>query len=320
MSFPQNRQASPGIPNGWFAVAWSKDLLPGEVKPIHYFGQDLVLFRTRSGQAKVLDAYCAHLGAHLGHGGRVVGEGIRCPFHAWQYDGDGRCVQIPYCAKIPARALVRPWATVEENHLIFVWHHAEGKPPDWDVPRMPELFNEEWIEPRPFELEVPCHMQEMAENNCDPVHFQFVHGMTEPLESDISFGEDGRFFRMANNGPRETPFGTIDMNLERDTWGLGVTSVRLKGLPEAGMMMFSATSPIDERNTISRWIFSTTRNIADVGGEEWIESMSTGVLQDMQIWKNKIYRPDPVLCEADKYLAAFRKWTKQFYSSPPQAD
>jgi hypothetical protein len=59
--------------------------------------------------------------------------------------------------------------------------------------------------------------------------------------------------------------------------------------------------------------------MADVAGEEFIAGMSTGVLQDMRIWKNKIYRPNPVLCEADEYLAEFRKWSKQFYSTPPDA-
>src|SRR6185436_3368986 len=60
------------IPNGWFAVAWSKDFVPGDVKRARYFGQDLVLFRTRDGHMRVLDAYCPHLGAHLAEGGRVV--------------------------------------------------------------------------------------------------------------------------------------------------------------------------------------------------------------------------------------------------------
>ena len=86
-----------------------------------------MLFRTRSGEARVLDAYCAHLGAHLGEGGRVVGENLRCPFHGWHYDGSGACVKIPYAAdsdRIPKRARVRAWDVVERNRMIFVWHHA----------------------------------------------------------------------------------------------------------------------------------------------------------------------------------------------------
>src|SRR5262245_38908340 len=76
------------IPNGWFAVEWSKELIPGQVKSIHYFGEDLVIFRGRSGEAHVLDPYCPHLGAHLGEGGRVMGEALRCPFHGWTFDGN----------------------------------------------------------------------------------------------------------------------------------------------------------------------------------------------------------------------------------------
>ena len=82
----ENRFA-PEIPNGWFAVAWSRELRPGEVHRIRAFGEDLVLFRTHSGVPRVLSAYCPHLGAHLAEGGRVMGESIRCPFHGWQYDG-----------------------------------------------------------------------------------------------------------------------------------------------------------------------------------------------------------------------------------------
>jgi len=318
MSSTRGQHVSLHIPNGWFAVAWCKELVKGDVKRIRYFDEELVLFRTRSGEATVLDAYCPHLGAHLAEGGRVIGETIRCPFHGWQYDRTGSCVKIPYAEgeRIPRKARVRPWDVVERNGMIFVWHHAEGKPPSWEVPAMPELEDPAWTEPRTFELEVPVHMQDMAENNCDPVHFQFVHGNTQVPESVVSYGEDGRFMRMLSNHPQETPQGTFDMELERDAWGLGLVSVRSKGIPGAGLLMFSSTSPIDAGHTHSRWIFTVTRNLADLAGEDFIDGMSQGVLQDMRIWKNKIHRANPVLCKADRYLAEFRRWAKQFYSAP----
>ena len=262
------------IPNGWFAIEWSKDLVNGEVRRIRCFDQELVLFRTRSGEPKVLDAYCAHLGAHLGEGGRVVGEAIQCPFHGWQYDGTGTCVEIPYCDKIPPKARVGAWDVVERNRMIHVWRHAEGKPPSWDVPSMPELEDPEWTEPRTFELKVAVHMQDMAENNCDPIHFQHVHGAPEAPPSEISFAEDGRFFRMSSTNRQQTPEGTFDVELERDTWGLGISTVRLKGIPGAGLLMYSSTSPIDSGHAHSRWIFTTSKNMADVAGEEFVKGLS----------------------------------------------
>jgi phenylpropionate dioxygenase-like ring-hydroxylating dioxygenase large terminal subunit len=317
MSPRDRRHPELPIPNGWFAVAWSRELVPGEVKRIRYFDEELVLFRTRSGRARVLDAYCPHLGAHLAEGGRVVGESVRCPFHGWRYDGEsGTCVEIPYCERIPPRARVRAWDVLERNHMVFVWHHAEGKSPEWDVPVLPELEDPDWCEPRFFDLEVPVHMQDMAENNCDPVHFHYVHTMTEVPESRMEIGPDGRFFRISSSSEQVTPLGTFELELERDTWQLGISSVRSKGIPGAGLLMFSSTSPTDAQHTVSRWLFTVTRNLADIAGEEFIQGMSQGVLQDIRIWKNKIYRAEPVLCEADRHLAEFRRWIGQFYSKP----
>ncbi len=304
------------IPNGWFAVAFSRDLAPGEVKRIRYFDEDLVLFRTRSGAARALDAYCPHLGAHLGEGGRVVGETLRCPFHGWRYDGSGACVEIPYCEKIPPRARLRGWDVLERNHLIFLWHHADGKPPEWEVPAMPELERPDWTEPRTFELQVPVHMQEMHENNNDAVHFQYVHGSVIVPQMEIELREGGRVMHMVTRQRRETPYGTFDTTLETDSWGLGLAAVRIVGIGDAGLLMFSSTAPVDRRNTHSRWVFTVTRNLADLAGEDFVQGLSTGVMQDMRIWANKVHRAKPVLCEADVHLAEFRRWARQFYSDP----
>jgi len=304
------------IPNGWFAVAFSNELVPGEVRRIRYFDEDLVLYRGREGAPKVLDAYCPHLGAHLAEGGRVVGDTIRCPFHGWRFDGTGACVEIPYCKRIPPNARLRGWDVVEKNRLIFVWHHAEGKPPSWDFPAMPELHHPDWSEPRSFELKVAVHMQDMHENNNDPVHFQFVHSSPEVPPSEISFGEGGRYMRMVGKGQRVTPLGTFETLLERDSWGLGLSAVRVSGIPGAGLLMYSSTSPVDQGHSHSRWLFTVTKNLADVAGEQFIQELSAGVKQDLRIWENKIHRARPVLCEADRYLAEFRQWTRQFYSEP----
>ncbi|MGD9794801.1 MAG: Rieske 2Fe-2S domain-containing protein, partial [Acidimicrobiia bacterium] len=52
-------------PTGWFNIGWSAEIAPGGVKPMRYFGHDLVAFRSTTGELSVLDAHCRHLGAHL---------------------------------------------------------------------------------------------------------------------------------------------------------------------------------------------------------------------------------------------------------------
>jgi phenylpropionate dioxygenase-like ring-hydroxylating dioxygenase large terminal subunit len=317
MSRTRSQHTALPIPNGWFAVAWSRDVVPGDVRRLRYFDEELVLFRTRSGEAKVLDGYCPHLGAHLAEGGRVSGESIRCPFHGWEFDGNGRCTKIPYCDRIPPHAATRAWEVVERNHLILVWHHAEDKPPDWEVPQLPEFSDPEWTEPRTFELEVPVHMQELHENNNDPVHFNFVHGNPQlGLHSEVRFGDGGRTMHMVTPTRRETPYGIFDTQLETDSWGLGVAAVRVTGIGDAGLLMFSSTAPIDATHSHSRWVFTVTRNLADIAGEDFVRGLQAGVQQDMRIWSNKIHRARPLFCEADESIAQFRRWAKQFYSDP----
>ncbi len=76
-------------PTGWFQVAWSDEIAVGDVHRMTYFGQEMVAWRAESGQLTVMNAYCEHLGAHLGFGGKVVGEILQCPFHGWQWSQRG---------------------------------------------------------------------------------------------------------------------------------------------------------------------------------------------------------------------------------------
>ena len=305
------------IPKGWYAVAFSSDLIEGAVKPVHYFGQDLVVFRSRSGQAKVLDAYCPHLGAHLGEGGRVMGETIRCPFHGWQYDGDERRVRTTSrtANAFPLEGARQGLGGRQEKQRLHlrVAPQRETNRAQWDFPVMPEIGHEDWTEPRPFMIDVPIHVQDMHENNMDPVHFEFVHKMTETPPSEVEYGEDGRYAKVQHTSAQETPMGTFDMTLLRESWNIGLSSVRSIGIPGAGLLLYSSTSPVDSNRTHSRWLLTVTRNLADVAGEEFMERITAGVFDDMRIWENKVHRVDPVLCEADKELAEYRKWVKQFY-------
>jgi 3-ketosteroid 9alpha-monooxygenase subunit A len=127
-----SRYPFPASPNGWFSIGVCEDLAVGDVQAVRYLGRDLALFRGGDGTARVFDAHCPHLGAHLGVGGRVCGDGIACPFHGWRFDGDGALVEVPGLDR-PPRARAKAWQVCERNGRIFVWHHADDVPPSFDV-------------------------------------------------------------------------------------------------------------------------------------------------------------------------------------------
>ena len=101
---------------GWFMVGWSPEFPVGEVRPLRYFGEDLVAYRDESGELHVLEAHCKHLGAHIGHGGTVVGDCVQCPFHGWRWGPDGTNRYIPYQPDRPNSALTLRVFPVREQY------------------------------------------------------------------------------------------------------------------------------------------------------------------------------------------------------------
>ena len=69
--------------------------LPGEPpRPVRVLGEDLVMFRDGHGRVGLLDAHCCHRGTSLEYG-RVEREGVRCCYHGWLFDVEGRCLEQP---------------------------------------------------------------------------------------------------------------------------------------------------------------------------------------------------------------------------------
>ena len=132
---------TPDFPMGWFSVSRSHELQVGEVKSVTAFDRELALYRTRSGRAVLQDAFCPHLGAHLGHGGTVQGESLRCPFHHWQYSTEGVITDIPYASRIPPKIAGKPclktYPVCEKNDVIWAWYHPEDAAPDHEVIEWP---------------------------------------------------------------------------------------------------------------------------------------------------------------------------------------
>lgn len=302
--------STPEFPMGWYSVERSHLLAIGEVKPVQAFDRELVLYRTRSGKVALQDAFCPHLGAHLGHEGRVVGETVRCPFHGWQFNAsDGKCAHIPYCDEIPERARIRTWHVEEKNGEVYVWFHPENTPPQWGLPDLPELGDPNWTVPRYTEHRVPAHVQDICENSCDPVHFQFVHGQMSVPPSTVEIEEDGRTMHLRSDMARADYPG----KLHATTYSPGFAMVRSTYGPNAEMIMYNSAQPISRNETFMRWTLIVRREIEDAVGDDVMKGIIDGLSDDYPIWANKVHKRRPVFCKGDTTLVTFRKWVRQFY-------
>jgi phenylpropionate dioxygenase-like ring-hydroxylating dioxygenase large terminal subunit len=323
-SFPEVTPRFPfPIPTGWFPVARSAEVAAGTGRPVHYFGQDLVVWRGSSGVAAVFDAYCAHLGAPLGVGKGplrspepgppvITGDCIQCQFHGWRYDAGGTCVEIPYsAAPIPAQARVRSWPVLEVNGLIFAWHHADGEPPAWTLPVIPEFDDPAWVEPIYTDRIIASCLQEVGENDVDFAHFQFVHGLDAPRPGDVTFADGGRV-KITTGHPRVGSDGVERQGLRRESHQLGWSVVHL---PDR-LTFMSASAPIDVEHMHQRWILTYPSSFDPERGTRFVETYTLGINEDIPLWESKIYRDKPMLRPGDGPIDDFRRWAAQFYVPP----
>jgi 5,5'-dehydrodivanillate O-demethylase len=93
-------RVGPGTPYGelmrryWHPVTATVQLEDNPVRKVRILGEDLVLFRGRSGHLGLIEPRCPHRAMHMAFG--IPEEvGLRCPYHGWLFDGTGRCLQPP---------------------------------------------------------------------------------------------------------------------------------------------------------------------------------------------------------------------------------
>lgn len=211
----------------WQPVATSDELpVGGPPRPVRVFGEDLVLFRDEEGRIGLLAIHCAHRAVDLSYG-RVEDGGLRCLYHGWLYDVNGRCLEQPgepAGSTFKDRVRQRSYPCQEKGGLIFAFM-GEGEPPLLPAYEFLEVPEENrWITTTIHN----CNYQQANEGNFDPIHTSFLHKMFKEGEwtarkSKAVLGADLSPNQLygADVAPRQ--------ELEETDFGLRVYSIRQVG-------------------------------------------------------------------------------------------
>ncbi|MEE6167617.1 MULTISPECIES: Rieske 2Fe-2S domain-containing protein [unclassified Mycolicibacterium] len=319
-------------PTGWFQVAWSDEIGAGEVHPMKYFDREMVAWRTQSGQLTVMDAYCEHLGAHLGYGGHVEGEAIQCPFHGWRWNHEGRNVCIPYQDRPNRGRRIRTYPVAERNASVYIWHDVEGRVPYFEVPDIfadfvepdPKTSADYYPQQRLFRQGLELHPQYVLENGVDFAHFKFVHQTPiVPVFTRHDFAEPWSYvdFTITFEGDDAQKIEDVNSGVEAINGGLGIAVTKSWGMIDNRTI--SAVTPVDDRTCDVRFMVyigrtpgrddQKTAARAQLFGDEVIRQFT----QDIHIWSHQRYSDPPALASAEyEGFTAIRKWATQFY--PPE--
>jgi cholesterol 7-dehydrogenase len=323
----------PPFPNAWFKVCNSRDIKPGEARDFEVLGMFLVVFRGKDDhKVRILDAYCPHMGANLGVGSKVVGNEIACPFHGWQFNGEGQCTKIPYAEKPPSFAKTTAWPALEVNGSILIWHDAEGRPPQWYPPEIKEINKGgNYIYHGASSHHVRAHIQDIPENGPDTAHLNYLHVpfIIKTLGLDHFFTHTWSASWTAGEGVeshlahirvdqgvkflgRYVPGTLIQVTITQ----VGPSMVHLNfNTPFGKVIAIETITPMQallQKATHQAW--------AEPRCPRWFAKFVLGGLitqfeRDVPIWSNKIFLPNPMLVKEDGPISKYRRWfAKNFYS------
>jgi len=320
--------------NFWYPVGRSADIKDDKPYRVQIIGMPLVAFRDEEGAAHVLAETCVHRGGALAEGW-VRNGCIVCPYHGWQFAGDGKCVKVPSLAgqKPPARAKVDSYPVQEKYGIVFAFlgdlPEAE-RPPLYDIE---EYGTPEW-KAQLYVVDLKAYYERSMENGLDPIHNEFVHPMQGgpmmsperqakpvPVE-DIPWGS--KFY---------VPFGgKLDENTElasvksgkrvgaAGSWHQGpnqlVTWIDLTATNAFHQYLFEA--PVDDRST--RIYFLNMRNwLLGDEHDKRIEDVTLKVVhEDVSVLErlSPVRTPDTntkeVLVPGDYVVVRYREWLKKW--------
>jgi nitrite reductase/ring-hydroxylating ferredoxin subunit len=174
-------RVGPGTPMGalmrqyWIPALMSSELAPdGPPLRLKLLGEELLAFRTTAGKVGIMDHRCPHRCASLFYG-RNEEDGIRCVFHGWKFDAEGRCVDQPNLRPermFKEQVRTRAYPTTERGGVIWTYMGPRKTPPplpNFPVLRLPSATLSVWCEQR------ECNYLQCVEGEIDTSHAGFLH-------------------------------------------------------------------------------------------------------------------------------------------------
>jgi len=322
----------------WLPVATESEMVANPVKRVRLLGQDLVLFRSDSGELGLVTERCPHRGASLGYG-FPDGPGLRCPYHGWLFSADGECLeqpnQIPDSPQLRSHSHVGGYPVRALGGLVFAYLGTAS------VPALPllDLFAMEESPTRFRDIGyavIPCNWLQIMENSFDPTHVEWLHGRLYNYQLERA-GEEptvlgGHHIKI---GFDLVDYGVIKRRLregqteEDEDWKVGhpVYFPNILKVGGYGLSSFQIRVPMDDTHTLHFWycwydvpaefasLVDQVRRLPDtyevtLRGADGSFLMNTIDSQDAMVWVSQgplTTRDDEHLSSSDQGIALYRK-------------
>ncbi len=175
-------RVGPGTPMGelmrryWHPIAAAAELDERPTKEVRILGEDLVLYRDKSGQLGLIDRACPHRRVNLAYG--IPEEhGLRCMYHGWMFNEAGQCIEQPFeetvhpDGRFKEKVKITAYPVEELAGLVFAYLGPQPAPL---LPRWEQLVWDNAVRDIAI-AHLPCNWLQCQENSLDPVHVEWMH-------------------------------------------------------------------------------------------------------------------------------------------------
>lgn len=247
----------------WQPIGAAVDLEHKWTKRVRLLGEDLILFRNQQGERGLIAEQCPHRRASFLHG-IPTENGIRCPYHGWEFNAQGQCLDQPFepdnCA-FRDKVATDAYPVEEMGGVLFAYMGPQPQPL---LPRFDGFIAEGAICMMGRAL-LPVNWLQIMENSLDPVHTEWLHG------HQYEFQRQQEGIKVAISAPhekidfREFEFGITKHRLlaghseDSDDWKVGHpiifpnTLAVGNGDETSRYYSFQMRVPVDDHQTLHIW-------------------------------------------------------------------
>ena len=251
----------------WQPFAAAVELKDKWTQRVRLLGEDLVLFRTRTGELGLIAEQCPHRRASFLHG-IPTEQGIRCPYHGWEFSTAGACLHQPFETDNPSfRQRVSTDAYPVQELGGLLWAYMGPVTPERPAPLLPRFdgFVAEGAIRILGRVVLPVNWLQIMENSLDPVHTEWLHGHQYEFQKEREGVKVAISTRHEKIDFREFEFGITKHRLlaghseDSDDWRIGHPIVFPNmlavgnGDPKARYHSFQMRVPVDDSHTLHLW-------------------------------------------------------------------
>ena len=238
----------------WQPIGAVAELEDNPIKRIRLMGEDLVMYKDKSGTYGLVDLHCPHRRADLSYG--IIEEcGIRCNYHGWRFDETGACIEQPFEevaypeAHFKEKITIKAYKIQPKAGILWAYMGPDPAPlvPDYD------FLNENGYKQIIY-TDVPCNWFQCQENSIDPVHVEWLHGRWSKV-LDPNSGVPGQ----EPKAHEKVGFGEFEWGLQyhrvfkgdtedNEQWTIGRVCLWPNALFTG---FFEWRVPVDDENTLS---------------------------------------------------------------------